>query len=343
MNKLKKILLCVCLLFVSIISFGCSSVTMNTTLKNNGAIVASIDVELTGSLSTKRKAYQIAKEYYQQLDKAYEENIIKMFSGIYSDVDAFVNDMDATTKISYILTKNPNYIAGDTKQAPAIENLEQSNFMYVEKTFASVYAYLFYFYPDAFEYNATEKKVKVSAEYKSLVDIPLISSYEEENSLFVDKIIQTCNPFYYNGKEPEFLYDKTINVSGLTLNIKIGDKLVNILAEAFGFADRESAEEAVKLYFNFSTPYRRVYSDGTLSRTGLGYTHSWQIENVNSSIKLWRHFANYLPWYVSAAVLVVVGTIIAFIVVYVVKKSKKAKGMKALQKIANLENKKNDK
>jgi len=342
MKNFKKALLCICLLFVCIISFGCSNVTMHTTLKSNGAIVASVDVDLSGLGSNRRKVYQITKEYYHQLDRAYEKNMLTMFSGIYSDVDAFVNDLNDASKLNYILTRNPNYLISDTTQIPTEDNLGECNFIYLEKTYASIYAYLFYYYPDAFVYNAEEKKVRVSPEYKSLVDIPFNSTYEEESGLFADKIIQTCNPFYYNGKEPEFLYDKTIIGSGLTLDVKKGDKLIDKLAEALGYANRQEAEDKANLFFKFSTPYKRVYSDGNFAQTERGYTHSWQLDNVNSTIKLWRNYANYLPWYVVAVGGVVVGTIIAFIVVWVIKKAKKAKGMKALQKIAGLENNKNN-
>ena len=334
MKKFKKILLCICLLFVCVMSFGCSTVTMHTTLKNNGAIVASFDIDLSEMPTDRRKVYQVVKEYYHQLDKAYEENMLALFSNLYTDNEAFVNDTSTASKLSYIATRNSNYLVSDTTQIPTEDNLGECKFVYLEKTFASIYAYLFYFYPNAFEYNEQLNKVKVKEDYHSLVDIPFNSTYEEESGLFVDKIIQTCNPFYYNGKEPEFLYSKTIIGSGLTLNVAAGDKLVDKLAEATG----KTAEE-VELVFSFSTPYKRVYSDGAFSQTQEGYTHTWQLDNVNSTIKLWRNYANYLPWYVVAGVAVVLGTIIAFVVVFIIQKAKQNKGMKALKKIAELENK----
>ena len=338
MKKFKKFLLCMCLLFVSVLSFGCSTVTMHTTLKNNGSIVASFDIDLSEMSTDRRKVYQVAKEYYHQLDKAYEDNMLELFSQVYSDVDAFVNDNSTASKLSYIVARNSNYLVSDTTQIPTDDNLGECKFIYLEKTFASIYAYLFYFYPNAFEYNAEQNKVKVKEDYHSLVDIPFNSTYEEENGLFVDKIIQTCNPFYYNGKEPEFLYGKTIIGSGLTLTVAPGDKLVDKLAEATG----KTAQE-VELAFSFSTPYKRVYSDGVFSQTHEGYTHTWQLDNVNSTIKLWRNYANYLPWYVLAGGAVIVGTVIAFVVVFIVQKAKRNKGMKALKKITDFENQNSNK
>lgn len=335
MKKLKKVLLCICLLFVCIMSFGCSTVTAHTTLKSNGAIVASFDIDLSEMPTDRRKVYQVVKEYYHQLDKAYEENILSLFSNLYSGVDSFVNDTSTASKLSYIAARNSSYLVSDTTQIPTDDNLGECKFIYLEKTFASIYAYLFYFYPNAFEYNAELNKVKVKNDYNSLVDIPFNSTYEEESGLFVDKMIQTCNPFYYNGKEPEFLYGKTIIGSGLTLTVAAGDKLTDKLAEAIGL----SSPEDVELIFSFSTPYKRVCSDGVFSQTQEGYTHTWQLENVNSTIKLWRNYANYLPWYVVAGGAVVLGTIIAFVVVFIVQKAKQNKGMKALKKIAELENK----
>lgn len=331
MKKFKKILLCICLLFVCVMSFGCSTVTMHTTLKGNGVIVASIDIDLSEMSTDRRKVFQIVREYYHQLDRAYGENMLNLFSNVYKDVDAFVNDENMTSKLSFIVMNNKNFDVSVTTQIPADNNFDQGNFIYLEKTFNSIYAYLFYFYPDAFEYNAELNKVRVKEDYHSLVDIPFNSTYEEENGLFADKIIQTCNPFYYNGKEPEFLYPQTI--TGYNITISKGDKLIDKLAEATG----KTAEE-VELVFNFSTPYKRVYSDGAFSQTQEGYTHTWQLDNVNSTIKLWRNYANYLPWYVVAGVAVVLGTIIAFVVVFIIQKAKQNKGMKALKKIAELEN-----
>lgn len=343
MKKLKKFLLCICLLFICVMSFGCSTVTMHTTLKSNGSIVASIDIDLSKMNTDRRKVYQVTKEYYHQLDKAYEDNMLAFFSNVYSDVDAFVNDNNTASKLSYIVARNSNYLVSDTTQIPTDDNLGECKFVYLEKTFASIYAYLFYFYPNAFEYNEELNKVKVKEDYHSLVDIPFNSTYEEENSLFADTIIQTCNPFYYNGKEPEFLYGKTIIGSGLTLNVAAGDKLIDKLAEALGYENRADAEENVDLVFSFSTPYKRVYSDGVFSQTHDGYTHTWQLENVNSPVKLWRNYANHLPWYVLASGVVIVGTVIAFVVVFVVQKARRNKGMKALKKITDFENQNNNK
>lgn len=338
MKKFKKVLLCICLLFVCVMSFGCSTVSMHTTLKSNGAIVASIDIDLSKMSTDRRKVYQVAKEYYHQLDKAYEDNMLTLFSQVYSGVDAFVNDNSTASKLSYIVARNSNYLVSDTTQIPTDDNLGECKFIYLEKTFASIYAYLFYFYPNAFEYNAELNKVKVKADYHSLVDIPFNSTCEEQNSLFYDTIIQTCNPFYYNGKEPEFLYGKTIIGSGVVLNVAPGDKLVDKLAEALGYSNRADAEGNVDLEFNFSTPYKRVYSDGVFSQTHEGYTHTWQLENINSPIKLWRNYANQLPWYILAGGAVIIGTAVAFVVVWFIQKVKRNKGMKALKKITEFEN-----
>ena len=90
--------------------------------------------------------------------------------------------------------------------------------------------------------------------------------------------------------------------------------------------------------FSFSTPYKRVYSDGVFSQTHEGYTHTWQLENINSPIKLWRNYANQLPWYILAGGAVIIGTVIAFVVVWFIQKVKRNKGMKALKKITEFEN-----
>ena len=95
------------------------------------------------------------------------------------------------------------------------------------------------------------------------------------------------------------------------------------------------------LVFNFSTPYKRVHSDGVTNKTEKGYTHSWTIGQVDTSINLWRSYANYAPWYILAGVGGVLFVVIGAIVIAIINNKKKKQGMKALKKIANFQN--NDK
>ena len=183
-----------------------------------------------------------------------------------------------------------------------------------------------YFYPSAFVYEVETNSVVISSDYRSMIDVPMGGEFKEDESLFITKYIQSCIPFYYNGNEPAF-FENTAN------GIMAGTTLVSVLADRTGLT-----EEQANLMFNFTTPYKRVHSDGTVTLTSNGYTHSWKLNNLNDKITLWRSYANYVPWYVLAGVIGILTFVIGAIVVAIVKNIKKKQGMKALKKINNLMN-----
>ena len=329
MQKIKKILLSFMLLFLSVFCCACSQVTYSTTLKSSGAVIQTIDIDLSDLPSNKQTVYAIARAYYNQVEQAYIDNMISLFGNIYADNEAFVNDTNVATKFDFIIKRHPNFLVSELEES---SNKDTGNFtfLYMKKTYASIYAYLLYFCPNAFVYDAELDKVRIADDYNSLIDIPLNSNFEEQSSLFYNKYIQTCNPFYYNNEQPKFLYNATIASAGI--NVTKGQTLVEVLANATGYTQDE-----VELIFNFSTPYKRVHSDGKLLVGGDGYTHTWQLSGVDAKVSLWRIYANQTPWYIFAGGGTLLGVIIAFIVLAIIKNIKKKRGLRALRKIADFE------
>ena len=329
MQRIKKVLLSIMLLFLCIFSCACSQVTYTTSLKSNGAVVQSMDIDLKELKSSKQAVYSIIKTYYNQLDAAYVENVINLFENVYADNKAFAEDTNKSNKFNFIITKNTNYMIGETEET-SDRDTGNFSFVYLNKTFASVYAYILYFCPSAFVYDAELDKVKVADDYNSLIDIPLNSTFEEEEGFLYNSYVQTCNPFYYNNEEPKFLYDATIASAGIS--VTKGQTLVEVLVDA-----TDKTEQDVELIFNFSTPYKRVHSDGDISISGEGTTHSWQLSGVDATIKLWRNYANQTPWYILAGGGTLVCVVIALIVLAIIKNIKKKRGLRALKKIADFE------
>ena len=324
MKNFKKIILSFVLVVSSLFFFGCSTISLSTTLGKQGNISTTIKVDLKDVAQSKRTTlYKIFKTYYSQLDKAYEDNLIYYFSQVYNS-DSF-DELDRLTKLQYITTRNILYLAGETEDS-SLQDLDNYKFFCLKKDFASIYAYLMYFCPNAFEYDEENNKVKISSDYHSLVDVPMASSdndIEESGNIFIKQYIQDFCPFYYNNEEPAFLYDASVPI-----HVSQGDKLADVIKDSCGFT-----EEEVEYYFSFTTPYKRLHSSGQIESTSSGYTHSWVLGSVNSKVEVWRNYANYAPWYGFVILISLIGIIVSFAVVRIVNNRKKKKGLEMLEKI----------
>lgn len=330
MQKFKKWLLCIFAFLISLTMFGCAKVNFETRLTSSGAITTKVNIQLDGfSTSQKAHVFKILSAYIDQLDEAYVENLVDLYSNVYDfaalDTTEGKTEFDTIEeKYVYIISQMPSkFLIQDTDD---ISQGEQNTLIKINKNFASIYAYVLYSYPSAFEYNPEKKAVVITDSYQSMVDVPFGGTFEEDESLFVTKYIQSCHPLYYDGKAPAFLKDAKI--TGLVEEIKKGDTLTEVLAREIGIT-----EEEVDMVFNFSTPYRRMHSNGEISQTENGYTHTWKLNGVDSKITFWRTYANSPAWYITAAGAGILVLIVGFIVVAVIKIRKKRQGMKALKQI----------
>ena len=326
MSKFKKLVLVLIVAVISFVSFGCAQVSFSTVLKDGGAIIQSIDIDLT-NLDTNNKniVYKVIKEYNNQLDRAYKDNLVGKFNNIY-DSEVYAN-LSNEQKFDFIVTRNPNYILSDLE----ISEINSNTKLFYRRTFVNIYSYLMYFYPDVLQADGEKGKLVVSEDYTSLIDIPFNSSFDEEDKLFVSTYIQTCYPFYYNGQEPKLIYDFQYTES---VKFVKGQKLSVVLASLTG-----KTEEEIDLFFDFSTPYSRLHSNGNVVMTDNGYTHYFTLENINSSVIFYRNYANYTAWYVLAAGIGIAIVVVGFVVIKIVKSRKKKKGLEVLKKINDFENK----
>lgn len=336
MKKFGKLVVCFLLVFASILFVGCSKITLTTTLSANGKITTLFEVDLKDVQEQKKTLYNIFSEYYNQLEKQYEKNLVYYFSFVY-DSEIF-DELNFSQKVDYVLKRNPHYLAGDSEMLTTqTVDITGYNYFYVKKDFASIYAYLMYFCPSAFTFDAEENKVKISSDYHSLIDVPMASKdgdIVEEGNIFIKQYIQDFCPFYYNNEEPKFFEDKTF----FSITVREGETLSQTIIDNCGFT-----QEEVDYHFNFATPYKRLHSSGLTQMTTSGYTHSWSLGSVNSKIEVWRNYANYLPWYCSVIIICLVGLIISLIVVKIIMSNRKKKGMMLLRKVDEFETGKKEK
>ena len=314
------------LILTSLFFLGCSRVSVTTTLFSNGKISTYFEIDLTSVPENRGTIYQIFKEYYNQLDKKYEETLIDKFKQVYGEPFA---SSDHLTQMQYIIKNNPSYACWEEEFYPKNYSGSERVF-YLTKEFASIYAYLMYFCPSAFTYNEEANKIQISKDYHSLVDVPMASNngdIEESGNIFVKKYIQDFCPFYYDDKEPEFLYDSAF------LMVEKGEKLKDVIMEKCGYT-----EEQVEYVFNFTTPYKRLHSSGSTQISSSGYTHTWNLGSVSSKVEVWRNYANYTPWYTFAAVVSIVGLVVSFVVLKIINKTKRKKGLEILEKINDFQN-----
>lgn len=323
MQKLKKWILCIFTFLISLTMFGCAKVNFETRLTSGGAITTKVDIKLDG-FSTAQNAhiYDILNCYIDQLDKAYRTRLIELYSNVYD-----FEELEITTekdKYLYILGQYPSrYLIQDTDDIN--QSGEKNSVITINKNFASIYAYVLYSYPSAFDYDEEKKAVVIVDSYQSMVDVPFGGTFTEDESLFVTKYIQSCHPLYRDGNPPVFLEDVKIpNIN----DIKAGDTLTQVLSDATGYT-----EEEVDMVFNFSTPYRRMHSNGEISQTENGYTHTWKLNGVDSKITFWRTYANSPAWYITAVAAGLLVLVVGCIVVVIIKIKRKRQGMKALKQL----------
>ena len=336
MKNFKKFLLCIFVFLISFTMFGCAQIKLNTTYElrqdPNGnqfnVVTAEMNINSIPASVTFQNVQVYVKEYFNQLNNAYLNNLVKLYSNIY-DFEA----LGITAKqdqYEHIINNNL------TKYLVIYENDEdkiefkpdtKTRTIKIKKEFISIYGYIMYFYPDAFEYNAEKNAVVITENYKSMVDIPMGGSFEEEESLFITKSIQSCVPFYYNGKEPAYLETKKQSI----LDVTAGQTLVDALGKATGITEPE-----LNLIFSFTTPYKRVHSNGVVTKTDKGFTHTWNLSNVDGKISVWRTKANSIAWYVVAAAAGVAVCVVGSVAIGIVKAKRKVQGMKALKKLDDL-------
>lgn len=327
MKKLLKISFVFIILFVCFFAGGCS-VQHNVRLSEQGIIESEVYFDLSNLETAKiDKINGVVKTYYRQLDKAYKENLINLFANIYDFSqmkDENGNELEEISKYKYIISKHMKFFDGDDiEKDRAYAEFNEGKKFVITKTFASFYAYILYFNPSAFKFDETKKEIVIVESYNSLIDVPISSDgVEKEKGLFINKYIQTCSPFYYNGEVPKFLYDDTMN------KISKGATLEEILIEK-----AELTKEQVNLIFSFTSPYNRLHSNGEFKVTDKGFTHTWTLSSLNDKITFTRIYSNQTMWYVVAGASGIVALILSCIVAIFINRHNKKVGLQVLKQI----------
>ena len=334
-SKLSKLIVFVALVLVSACLFcGCSPVTLQTKYYDNGAIEVDLilstgemrDLGISQYYNRVANAYKIIEHYTDDLKTAYEDKMIELFSHIYE----FPDGSSRFEKLGQITMSNPKYTF-EVNIFPSKSEYDYTNYaakIVVNGKFASIYAYIMYFYPDAFYYDEESENIKLDHDkFSTLIDMPVNNSkFEETTEFLTHTFTQTATPFGYNGGECKLLSSLLVGLN----TYPAGTPLVDVAKDALNLTDQEAS-----YVFNFVTPYRRVDSDGAVASDGTYYVHTWTFSDTSGQIKLYRHYANYPVWYALAFGLGLLLFGGGLLLAYIIHTHRKNKGMKYLQKISN--------
>ncbi len=319
--------------------FACSPVKMSTTQYASGEILIEVEFDIstlsgTGINSQKQKAYELVTAYHNQIVSEYKKKLVSLFDNIYKD-NASWQAMGQDSKFAFIISAYPRFLSCDKDSNKfvggaitpnATQSVAEATTIKVEIAFKSIYAYLAFFCPSAYKYDTETNNIIVDKDfYSTLIDTPImVLDNSTENSFFATKMVETCSPFFYNKEEPKLLAQyKTYSA---------GTSIVDVAKSELGLSD-----EVAKYAFSFTTPYSRLHSNGEISRTENGYTHTWEWENdIGGQIKVFRNYANQVVYYGIA--LIVGGGLMAVAIILSVVNNKKNK--KPI--LENVENKKED-
>ncbi len=117
-----------------------------------------------------------------------------------------------------------------------------------------------------------------------LVDIPLQGDLTVESNAFVTKYLQECKTMFHNLE---------------TLTFNNGDNLVAAFENVFSGKEGFCLEDT-DLVYKFTTPYKRVHSNGKVSKQNGQYVHTWNMTDPDQSILISRISAKSTMWYVVA-------------------------------------------
>lgn len=291
----KRFLSIICIVFISVVACGCSSVSVDVRYVN-GAIIQTIDVVLD-----KEEIETAGYDYNKVLDGFYKQVLL---GNHYNPTGLLPSWLDeAKTNYNNKVEETFEVTAeseSDTEQEKIIR--EQNKASRTEyKT-----GYLGY----EIARNDTGFKVTLAfSNYKyfmffnnietvssKIIDVPFNGTVEKKTSFLFIEYVQTTTSLFDGCLNLEVQY------GGGRQNIQT--LISNIFASsvASGTTPTPFAAEDVELRFSFTTPYRRLHSNGSVKKSDGKYIHSWiiPIDSTDQEIVFWRTQANTTMWYVVA-------------------------------------------
>ncbi len=326
-----SLIMCLCLvLFV-----GCAKVDASVTyVEQNGQalVVQALDVTLDRDVienagydfdSTLSQLTAYAEQFMQEREQEYSwflKEIVENETKYAKSINSYF--YDAARTFTYLNNYRISETTKRTKQGEVVTGFR------IQKEFGNIYAFMVFNGYNMFYTGCPQCKSEVSideelwayneghyisndytcpscqqlqTDYKHyfenrLVDIPLQGDLSVQNSSFVTEYLQECKTMFHNIE---------------SLKFRNGDRLIDRFAGVFRGGSKDFNLEDASLVYKFITPYKRVHSNGQVSKQDGMYVHTWNITDPDVSIFISRKTTNSTMWYV-----VSLASAIGFVVVY---------------------------
>ncbi len=293
----KKFIIFTLILSLCLVFTGCANVTTSVNWIN-GAIVEEINIQLDKDI--------IIHHGYN-------------YEGIVADLYEVKNDKPRGLLWDWLQEAKSNYVskvysvfAGNDEKI-----IEYLNFGLIDSGISPTSdGFTLYLTFSHFDYFMFFNDMELKPGQTHIIDVPFNGEVTKQDDDLTSAYIQTSTTLFAGCLE------KTVN--GVNIVDKIKDIFASNLyvATPIGFDVSE-----VDLTYKFITPYRRLHSDGKVSKIDNKYEHTWQIDILDSDqeIHFYRVSANSIVWYLGALGITVLFLIIGTVVAVIIERKKRRK------------------
>ena len=293
----KKFIIFTLILSLCLVFTGCANVTTSVNWIN-GAIVEEINIQLDKDI--------IIHHGYN-------------YEGIVADLYEVKNDKPSGLLWDWLQEAKSNYVskvysvfAGNDEKI-----IEYLNFGLIDSGISPTSdGFTLYLTFSHFDYFMFFNNMELKPGQTHIIDVPFNGEVTKQDDDLTSAYIQTSTTLFAGCLE------KTVN------GVNIVDKIKDIFASNLYVATPiEFDVSEVDLTYKFITPYRRLHSDGKVSKIDNKYEHTWQIDILDSDqeIHFYRVSANSIVWYLGALGITVLFLVIGTVVAVIIERKKRRK------------------
>ena len=293
----KKFIIFTLILSLCLVFTGCANVTTSVNWIN-GAIVEEINIQLDKDI--------IIHHGYN-------------YEGIVADLYEVKNDKPSGLLWDWLQEAKSNYVskvysvfAGNDEKI-----IEYLNFGLIDSGISPTSdGFTLYLTFSHFDYFMFFNDMELKPGETHIIDVPFSGEVTKQDDDLTSAYIQTSTTLFAGCLE------KTVN------GVNIVDKIKDIFASNLYVATPIAFDVSeVDLTYKFITPYRRLHSDGKVSKIDNKYEHTWQIDILDSDqeIHFYRVSANSIVWYLGALGITVLFLVIGTVVAVIIERKKRRK------------------
>ena len=293
----KKFIIFTLILSLCLVFTGCANVTTSVNWIN-GAIVEEINIQLDKDI--------IIHHGYN-----YEAIVADLYEVKNDKPRGLLWDWLQEAKSNYV-SKVYSVFAGNDEKI-----IEYLNFGLIDSGISPTSdGFTLYLTFSHFDYFMFFNDMELKPGETHIIDVPFNGEVTKQDDDLTSAYIQTSTTLFAGCLE------KTVN------GVNIVDKIKEIFANNKKVdTTLEFDVSKVDLTYKFITPYRRLHSDGDVSKIDNKYEHTWQIDILDSDqeIHFYRVSANSIVWYLGALGITVLFLVIGTVVAVIIERKKRRK------------------